>query len=148
MRDVLLIFVSMMLLSGCRTATPPVVIADADAMLYLEQGLRPEILLFPEYLFMEGLELDQHGRIPETDLIGVDMKSKLSLETLIRRFHDVLVSKDWMVAKAEMLDRSFRLVADLGEERLEIRAVQGSGAAYVFMLYQPAGQQAADAVAD
>lgn len=129
------------LLAGCATPpSPEPAVADADAMLYLEPGLRPETLLFPEYLLMEGFELDQHGRIPESRLVGAGMKSKLPLGTVLRRFNDVLASKGWSVTQAEMGHQSFRLMAAQKGETLEIRAVQGSGATQVFVLYQPAVQ--------
>ncbi len=133
-----IIVVTVLSLAGCKTPVPPEPeVADADAMLYLAPGLRPEILLFPDYLFIEGIELDQHGRIPNSTLIGVDMKSALDLKTVLRRFNQVLVSRGWTIRKAEVETQSFRLMASLGHETLEIRAVQGAGPTQVFILYQP-----------
>lgn len=138
----LLIFCVLLPLAGCKTPpSPEPVVEDADALLYLEQGLRPEALLFPEYLFMEGFELDQHGRIVDSNLIGVDMKTKLPLSTVLSRFNDLLASKGWDVTKTEIGRQSFRIMAGLRGETLEIRAVQGTGATQVFALYQPAIQQ-------
>ena len=124
-------------LGGCATTESPIIVQDADAMIFLEPGLRPENLLFPEYLFMEGFELDQHGRIPETTLIGIDLKTDLGLKAALRRFNTLLVSKGWIITKAEMAVQSFRLRVAMADETLEIRAVQGGGATQVFILYQP-----------
>jgi hypothetical protein len=140
-----------LLLAGCRTPAPPPepLVADADAMLYLEPGLRPESLLFPEYLLMEDFELDQHGRIPDSRLVGVDLKSKLALNTVLWRVNDLLASKDWKITKTEMGQQSFRLMASLKDETLEIRAVQGTGPTQMFVLYQSSTQQpAADSAAN
>lgn len=106
-------------------------------MLFLEEGLRPEALQFPEYLFLEDLELDAHGRIPESPLIGAGLKTKLDLKTVLRRYNDVLATHGWKLTKAEMAKQSFRLLAAKKAETLEIRAVQGSGPAQVFILYKP-----------
>lgn len=129
-------------LGGCATTEQPAVVQDADAMIYLEPGLRPENLLFPEYLFMEDFELDQHGRIPGTTLIGVDLKTNLGLKTALRRFNNLLASKGWKITKAEMAKQSFRLKAVMADETLEIRAVQGAGPTQVFILYQPSSESA------
>ena len=111
-------------------------------MIFLEAGLRPENLLFPEYLFMEGFELDQHGRIPETTLIGIDLKTDLGLKATLRMFNTLLVSKRWRITKAEIAKQSFRLQASMADEILEIRAVQGAGPTQVFILYQPSSESA------
>jgi hypothetical protein len=124
-------------LGGCATTEPPTIVQDEDSMIYLEPGLRPETFLFPDYLFMEDFELDQHGRIPETTLIGIDLKTDLGLKVALRRFNTLLVSKGWIITKAEMAVQSFRLRAAMADETLEIRAVQGGGATQVFILYQP-----------
>lgn len=139
----------MAMLAGCKTLPPPEpVVADADAMLYLERGLRPETLLFPEYLLMDGFELDQHGSIPDSSLVGVDMKTKLPLNTVLSRFSALLSSKGWDITKTEIGRQSFRIMAGLRGETLEVRAVQGTGATQVFALYQPSiQQQAADSAA-
>ncbi len=128
----------LLLLCGCvTTEQPEVVVNDVDTMLYLDPELRTETLLFPEYLFMEGFELDQHGQIPHSTLIGVDMKNELDLKTVLRRFNQLLVTKGWILHRAEVEKRSFRLMAEMKDETLEIRAVQGTGPTHVFILYQP-----------
>jgi hypothetical protein len=125
---------------GCATTEPATVVQDADTMIFLEPGLRPETYLFPEYLFMEDFELDQHGRIPETTLVGIDLKTDLGLKTVLRRFNNLLASNGWKITKAEMAEQSFRLLAAMGDETLEIRAVQGTGGTQVFVLYQPSSE--------
>jgi hypothetical protein len=124
---------------SCRTPGPPEAVVEEDeAMPYLGPGLRPEILLFPEYLFMDGFELDQHGRIPQSELIGVDLKTSQDLKTVLRRFNHLLVSSGWTISKAEVAAQSFRLLAAMQDETLEVRGVQGSGPTQVFILYRPA----------
>ena len=112
-------------------------------MLFLEPGLRPESLLFPEYLLLYGLELDQHGRIPQSSLIGVGLKTKMELNTVLHRYNKVLAIEGWQITKAEMAKKSFRLLAAMKGETLEIRAVQGSGPTQVFILYQPGAETSA-----
>ncbi|RKX38264.1 MAG: hypothetical protein DRP64_15980 [Verrucomicrobia bacterium] len=112
-------------------------VEDADAMLYLDSQLRPENLLFPEYLFMADFELDQHGWIPGSSVVGVDLKTKLDLKTTLQRFTDLLALKGWSITKEEVMERSFRLLAAMKGEALEIRGVRGSGPTQVFILYQP-----------
>ena len=127
------------LLSGCSTPmqTPEPEIDQAAAMEFLEPGLRPEVLLFPEYLMMEGFELHQHGRVPGSELIGAGLRSKLSLSLVRGRFLDVLDSKGWKTTKLEIEGRSFRMLAAHRLEHIEIRAVQGTGPTEIFMLYRP-----------
>jgi hypothetical protein len=139
MRALFLIFMSGFLLLGC-SSTPDVVVQDEDTLIYLNPGLRPETFLFPDYLFMEDFELDQHGRIPETTLIGIDLKTSLAVKTALRRFNNVLARNGWTITKAEMAQQSFRLQAGMGDETLEVRAVQGTGPTQVFVLYQPASE--------
>ena len=127
---------AVLLLCGC-TAPPPVVVEEAEAMLHLDSTLRPENLLFPEYLFMADFELDQHGRIPGSSVVGVDLKTKLDLKASLQRFNDLLASKECVIAKEEVTEHSFRLLATMKGDALEIRAVQGTGPTQVFILYQP-----------
>jgi hypothetical protein len=124
-------------LSGCAAPKAPVVVKEKDIMLYLEPGLRPETVLFPEYLFLEGLELDQHGRIPETLWVGAELKTEADLKPVLRQYNKVLATMGWQVTKAEIAKQSFRLMASKKAEMVEIRAVQGSGSTQVFILYQP-----------
>jgi hypothetical protein len=141
MRILFYFFAGAMLLAmaGCQTVEPTnLIVDDEESMTYLEPGLRPEPLLFPEYLFMEGYELGQHGRIPKTTLIGIDLKTKAGIKVVLRQFNKLLATKGWTVTKAEMAPQSFRLLAAMQGETLEIRAVQGTGATQVFILYQPA----------
>ena len=127
----------LLLLCGCATDTPPVVVEESEAMLHLGTNLLPENLLFPEYLFLADFELDQHGRIPESTLVGADLKTKLGLATVLRRFNDVLTAKRWEITLLESRKHAFRLRATLMGDTLEIRAVQGTGPTQVFILYRP-----------
>jgi len=129
---------AVLLLCGCTTTEPSsVVVEDDEAMLHLDSTLRPENLLFPEYLFMVDFELDQHGRIPGSTVVGADLKTELDLKTSQQRFKDLLASKGWIITTEEVAERSFRLLAAMKGETLEIRAVQGTGPTQVFILYQP-----------
>ena len=134
-----------LLLCGCAAQVPEEPIVDkAETMIFLGADLRPEELLFPDYLLMEGFELDQHGRIPETTLIGADMESSLGLMQVRRLFDDLLVTQGWSIDGVEIGTHYFRILAasDVGE--LEIRAVQGSGPTHVFILYQSRSSPAKD----
>lgn len=135
----LYLFGPIILLSGCSSfqTVPEPVIDPAAAMEYLEPGLRPETLLFPEYLMMEGFELNQHGRIPETELIGAGLKTRLGLSMARRSFMDQLDFNGWKTTKMEIEAQSFRLMAAKKSEHIEIRGVQGSGPTEVFLLYRP-----------
>lgn len=128
-----------LLLSGCQTAVPssPVVAVDSPS----EQELKSKYLVSPEFPFMEGFEIDQYGRIPETTLIGADLDTELDLKTILKRFNELLVSDGWNISKAEVSKTSFRLVAFSEDEMVEIRAVQGTGPTHVFVLYQPAPEE-------
>lgn len=110
---------------------------DADAMLHLGNVLRPENLLFPEYLLMPDFELDQHGQIPGSSVVGVDLTTKLDLKTTQRQFNDMLAFHGWSIAREEVTESSFRLLAIMKGDSLEIRAVQGSGPTQIFVLYRP-----------
>ena len=61
----------------------------------------------------------------------------LDLNTVHQRFAELLVSKGWKINKTEELEQSFRLMASMKGEAVEIRAVQGTGATQVFILYRP-----------
>ncbi|WP_372805796.1 hypothetical protein [Pontiella sp.] len=106
-------------------------------MTFLEAGFRPEVLLFPEFLLMEDFELHQHGRIPETRLVAAGMNSSLGLASVRMRFSEALGEAGWSMGKVEMAKQSFRMLATLGVEELEIRAVQGGADTQVFLLYLP-----------
>lgn len=131
-------FLTMALFHGCKTTESPVVVQEEDVMLFLEPGLRPEQVLFPEYLLMEDLELRAHGRIPESSMIGGGLRTDLDLGEVRSRFSDLLAEKKWTIVKTELARESFRLMAEWKGETLEIRAVQGSGPTQIFILYKPA----------
>lgn len=107
-------------------------------MLFFEPGLRPETLLFPEYLFLEDFELEAHGRIPQTSLVGAGLKTQMGLKTVFRRYSNILALRGWQIDTTEKASQSFRLMASKKAETLEIRAVQGTGPTQVFILYKPA----------
>ena len=126
----------LLLLCSCATKPEPAVVVEEEAMLHLGANLRPETLFFPEYLFMADFEIDQHGRIPDSPWVGADLKTKLGLPVVFRRFNDVLVTMGWDTTVLESAEHAFRLQATLKGDTLEIRAVQGSGPTQVFILYQ------------
>ena len=127
-------------LCGCATkeAPPPdVVVDDAAAMTHLGPGIKPETLLFPEYLFMPDFELYQHGQLPGSELIGIELATRLDLPATRQRFTDMLTSREWTVTHEEGGKQSFRQLARRGGESVEIRAVRGTGPTQVFVLYRP-----------
>ena len=127
------------LLAGCATQsdfTAPVVLAE-ESMEFLEPGLRPEVLLFPDYFLMEDFELKQHGKIPGSPLIGGGLKTPLALTVVRSRFNDALATHEWEIDTVEIGKNSFRIKASFNGEALEVRAVQGAGPTQVFLLYHP-----------
>ena len=128
-----------LLMSGCIMQPEPdmPVVDDDAAMEFLMPGLRPEMLLFPDYLLMDEYELNQHGRIPESEMIGAGLRTKLNLTVVRGQFADVLAAQGWQTAKMEIDRQSFRLIAEHKEERVEIRAVQALGPTEIFILYDP-----------
>lgn len=131
--------ISVVLAGGCVTSSDPIdPVVNSDAsMEFLQPGLRPEVLLFPAYLLMEEYELNQHGRIPESRLIGAGMRTKRALATVRKDYSDALISKGWKISATEIERQSFRLMAEHAEAEIEIRAVQGIGPTELFLLYQP-----------
>ncbi len=138
------------LLWGCvapDNAGDPVIV-ESESMTYLESGLRPEVLLFPEYLLMEDFELHQHGRIPGTPWVGGGMTTSLPLARVRSQLSDLLVAMGWSIDKVEMGNQSFRLMGTRLDRTLEIRAVQGTGATQIFVLYNPGSWNPADVPVD
>ncbi len=135
---IILMAVSAML-SSCMTAKEPAepVVLSEESMVFLEPGLRPEVLLFPDYLLMEDFELNQHGIIPESDLVGAGMRTILDLKIAMRRFNDALDAHGWKTEKTELGNKSFRTLASTADEFIEIRAVQGNEITQVFILFRP-----------
>ncbi|MDZ8117185.1 hypothetical protein [Pontiella agarivorans] len=134
----LFLVVSVLLLAGCAAPEPPAepVVDPAASMEFLQPGLRPDVLLFPEYMLMEEYELNQHGRIPQTELIGAGLRTKLSLATVRKEYSDVLADKGWSISTMEIDRQAFRLIAQLNDQTVEIRGVQGRGPTEVFILYR------------
>ena len=95
MRRFFALLISVAALAGCKTNEEPAepVVNIAETMMFLEPGLRPEVLLFPEYLMMEDFELQQHGRIPESKLIGAAMSSQLGLQQVRGRFGSLKIAR-------------------------------------------------------
>ena len=137
MRVALLFQLGMVLLCGCTTTEPPVAVEKGGAMLPQESKARAEPLPFPEYLLMANFELGQHGWIPGTNVVGADLETTLDLKTVLQQFNDLLEAEGWIIATSEVARDSFRLMASLEGDTLEIRGVQGSGVAKIFILYQP-----------
>lgn len=133
----LLLFL-LLLISACRSMDPAGPVVDANAvMTFLQSDLMPEKLLFPEFLLMEDFELNQHGRIPGSSMIGGDMQTNLKLTEVRGRFGDALSSNGWKIDRVEVGGGSFRMLASKAGEEVEVRAVQETGAAQVFILYTP-----------
>lgn len=127
-----------LLLCACATMEQePVVVEEEEAMTHLGPNLRPENLFFPEYLFMPDFELDQHGRIPGSSVVGAGLQTRLGLQATLQLFSDMLATNGWAITSEEVAGHSFRLLGDMKGDALEIRAVQGTGPTQVFILYQP-----------
>ncbi len=131
----------LLFIAGCQTVTPqqdePRIVDKSQSMVFLDPILQPEVLLFPEYLLMEGFEIQQHGRIPESRLIGAGMTSRAGIKTVFKELNSVLVANGWTASKMELHQKSFRILAENKGEQLEIRVVQGGGKSHLFLLYQP-----------
>ena len=126
--------------AGCASnkASEPEAVVDVDRSLaYLGPEVRPENLLFPDFLFTDDLALGQHGRIPGTPLIGAGMTGKKPLKEFSHRYTRLLAQNGWSVTLAEFSPHAFRLQATTGSEALEIRGVQGTGPTCLFLLYHP-----------
>ncbi len=139
MKRFLILSAAALLLSGCMgpgIPDEPVVNVDAS-MEFLAPGLRPEMLQFPDYLLMSEYELMQHGRIPDSRLVGAGLRTRLSLSVVRREFADILAEKGWNTVKMDVGPQSFRLVVERYSEEVEIRAVQGLGPTEIFILYYP-----------
>lgn len=129
---------TMGLLAACTTHdVAETVIDDAEVLVFLDPDLRPEVLLFPEYLLLEGFELDQHGRIPGTTLVGVELKADRSLQDVLQQIQDLLLGKGWAMDHTEVAAQSFRLMATRQGDQVEVRAIQGTGSTQVFILFRP-----------
>lgn len=124
--------------AGCALPEEPIepVVDASETLTFLEAGLRPEELFFPEYLLMEDYQLFQHGWIPQTNLVGAGIRTQQDLVIVRRQFGEVLASNGWKTERMEIGKQSFRLMASLKGETVEIRAVQGTGPTQVFILFR------------
>ena len=136
-RLLLVFIVPGMLFSGCSTPDAPAQIQQEDVMLFLDSGLRPETIYFPEYLLLPNIELNAHGYISGTPLIGAGLTTDLALKVVWRQYKDLLFSKGWKIEKMEVTNQSFWFMVTQGDEVLEIRGVQGTGPTQLFILYRP-----------
>jgi hypothetical protein len=94
-------------------------------------------VLFPDYLLIDGFELNDHGRISGTELIGADMTAAQDVGAVRILISDQLSMHEWRTDKMEIGRQYFRALASHAGEELEIRAVQGTGPTQVFILYHP-----------
>jgi hypothetical protein len=86
---------------------------------------------------LEDFQLNQHGKITETEWIGAGMRSFLSLSNIRSRLMDALDSNGWNIQRTEIEKQSFRVLAEHQAEHIEIRCVQGTGPTEIFILYRP-----------
>ena len=121
-------------LAGC-AAAPEERVADDPPLM---EEPPPPVVLFPDYLLMEGFRLNDHGIIPVTGLIGADMTVDEDLATVRSLISEQLSVHEWNTDKMEIGRQYFRLLASQAGEAIEIRAVQGTGPTQVFLLYRPA----------
>ncbi len=129
----------LLLFTGCATAPTKLTIDSDETLVVIDDYIRPEKLLFPEYLMLEDAELEQHGRIPGTPVLGTGLVIKAKLGVVHRRYREVLSSKGWTVEQFDADRQSFRIKAAGKEGEIEIRAVQGTKReTHVFILLTPA----------
>ncbi len=122
-------------LAGCVSA-PVQMKEDAPVM-----EPPPPSVLFPDYLLMDGFELNDHGRIPGAGLIGADMTVAQDLGTVRSLIGNQLTIHKWEIDKMEIGRQYFRVLASHAGEEIEIRAVQGTGPTQVFLLYHPSASR-------
>ncbi len=126
------------LLAGCAHNAPKKFYLDNAPITDQELTGSRDIILFPDYFLMDEFELQDHGHIPRTHLIGAGMTAKLPLVDVRSRFNDQLFAHQWNTDTMEMGRQSFRIMASHEGETVEIRGVQGSsGPTHVFLLYTP-----------
>ncbi|MBN2164114.1 MAG: hypothetical protein JXR25_07130 [Pontiellaceae bacterium] len=129
------------LLTGCVTERRPRTFLE-PAPLIPEEGVdikRP--VLFPEYFVMDEFELNDHGRIPQSGMIGAGLTSALDLSAVRTRFNDQLHFHEWTTDKMEIGSQYFRILASREGDRIEIRGVRGmTGPTQIFLLYTPKGR--------
>ena len=122
--------------AGCTSAPVPLV-EEAPMM----EPPRPSVL-FPDYLLIDGFELNDHGRIAGTALIGAEMTVLQDLGTVRSLVSEQLTLHEWTTDKMEIGRQHFRILASHAGEEIEIRAVQGTGPTQVFLLYHlPTSQE-------
>lgn len=122
-------------LAGCASLPSEPVIRASDVVTVVDSILRPETLLFPDYLLMEGFELENHGRVHGSEFIVASMKVSMPLDSVQQQLTDLLTEKAWRITKTEQSHQAFRLIAERKSAWLELRVVQGTGAARICLLY-------------
>ncbi len=123
-------------LAGCISA--PVRVEEGAPVM---APPRPSVL-FPDYLLIDGFELNDHGRISGTGLVGADLTVLQDLGTVRNLISGQLSAHGWTTDKMEIGRQHFRVLASHAGEEIEIRAVQGTGPTQVFILYRPSASRA------
>jgi hypothetical protein len=127
-------------LSGCKTtSTNPKnnsVHKKSDlAMKELDAEIPKQKILFPEYFLLKDCTLGRHGRLPKNLIVAANIKTKRSIKPLLHEYNSVFSKNNWTIIKMEMGKKSFRFLAEKKEEKMEIRAVQGTTHVQIFILY-------------
>ncbi len=125
------------LLMGC--ATFPDDSSAETAQETISQDDEGIPVRFPPCFLIEGAQLNEHGRIPATPLVGAGITVDENLAVVYQAYQDVLAAQGWTTDREENAVQSFRIMASLAGANIEIRAVKGtSGPTQVFLLYTPA----------
>ena len=131
-----------LLLAGC-VSTPsqsplPSVEKLSDVLLFLDPEMKVEPILFPRYLLMNSVEINRHGRISSTDLVGAGLLFRENIDAAKNRLLDRLHKKGWEVIQRDESSLWFRFILIHQGDWLELRGVQGAESTPVFLLYRPA----------
>lgn len=129
-----MIVVACLALAGC--ASGPVEMEHEDDAPAAEPP--PPVVLFPDYLHIDGFKLNNQGHISGTGLIGADMTVTQELGVVRSLVSEQLSLHTWTTDKMEIGRQYFRVLASHAGEEIEIRAVQGTGPTQLFLLYRPA----------
>ena len=128
----------LLLCVGCASQKRQDPVVNTQASLtYLEPEFVPETFLFPEYLLMQGFEIERHGAMLGSDWVMASLKTKATLSATFQRLEKRLTSKGWNLRLKKLDTDSFRLVASQKGQLLEFRGVQGVGITRILLLYHP-----------